>query len=88
MTKKIKLDAYEREIEDNFGKGKPVKDQKKVKRMLVDAAKNYISGKQSITIRIQKSDIEAMKEKAARMGVPYQTYINILIHRDAVSPES
>jgi predicted DNA binding CopG/RHH family protein len=40
--------------------------------------------KKSITIRISNSDIQAMKTKAAKMGVPYQTYINILIHRDAV----
>jgi predicted DNA binding CopG/RHH family protein len=40
--------------------------------------------KKSITIRISGSDIQAMKVKAAKMGVPYQTYINILIHRDAV----
>ena len=86
MKKKIKLDAYEREIEKNLHKAKPAKNQKKLKEMFVQAAKNYIAERQSITLRVQKSDLEAMKAKAAKMGVPYQTYINIVIHRDAINP--
>jgi len=86
MKKKIKLDAYEREIEKNFGKGKPVKNPKKTREMLMEAAKNYVAERQSITIRLQKSDLEAIKNKAAKMGVPYQTYLNIVIHRDAINP--
>jgi predicted DNA binding CopG/RHH family protein len=85
MKKKIKLDAYERDILKNFGKGKKLKNEKKIKTMLVQAAKNYVSERKSITIRVQNSDIEAMKLKASKMGIPYQTYINILIHKDAVS---
>ena len=84
MTNKIKLDAYEQEIEDNLEKAKPVKNMKEELRMLKEAARNHISEKKSITIRVQKSDIEAMKIKAGKMGIPYQTYINILIHRDAI----
>lgn len=85
MKKKIKLDAYERDIEKNFGKGKPVKNQKREMAMLLEAAKNYVAEKKSISIRVSNDDLEAMRYKAAKMGVPYQTYINILIHRDAVS---
>ena len=70
-----------------------VKTKKVVKKILAKkpaakAAMKRISTssnvKKSITIRISNSDIQAMKTKAAKMGVPYQTYINILIHRDAV----
>lgn len=85
MKKKIKLDAYEREIEKNLEKAKPAKNQKKLRKSLMEAAKNYVAERQSITIRVQKSDIEAMKSKASKMGVPYQTYINILIHQDALN---
>lgn len=88
MKKKIKLDAYEREIERNIGKGKPVKNEKELKKKLVQAAKNYISERKSITIRVQNRDLEALKIKAAHIGVPYQTYINILIHRDAISSQN
>lgn len=52
--------------------------------MLVQAAKNYVAEKKSVTIRIANGDLEAMRLKAQKMGVPYQTYINIVIHQDAV----
>ncbi len=38
-----------------------------------------------VSIRILTSDIDAMRKKAAKIGIPYQTYINILIHRDAIA---
>lgn len=85
MKKKIKLDAYERDILKNFGKGKKLKNKKAVNAMLVKAAKNYVAEKKSVTIRIASDDLEAMRLKAQKMGVPYQTYINIVIHRDAVN---
>lgn len=85
MKKKIKLDAYELEIEKNLHKAKPAKNQKKLRKEIVEAAKEYVATRQSITIRVMNSDIAAIKIKAAKMGIPYQTYINILIHRDAIA---
>ena len=85
MKKKIKLDKYEQEIEDNLHKMKQPRNHKQIKKMLVTAANNYFKERNPVTIRILNSDIEIMKEKAEKMGVPYQTYINIVIHRDAVS---
>jgi predicted DNA binding CopG/RHH family protein len=43
------------------------------------------SRRKAISIRLLRSDIEAIKIKAEKLGVGYQTYINILIHRDATS---
>lgn len=84
MKKKIKLDSYEREIKKNLYKAKPVKNQKANLAKLKLAKKNYIAAKKSVTIRLSEGDLEAMKLKAEKMGIPYQTYINIVIHRDAV----
>lgn len=81
--KKIKLTKYEQDIEDNLEKYIPVKNQTKVKKALVAAAKEYMKEKKPITIRVSTADIEAIKIKAEKFGVPYQTYINILIHREA-----
>jgi predicted kinase len=47
MKKKIKLDAYERDIEKNFGKGEKLKNEKEVMAMLLQAAKNYVAQKKS-----------------------------------------
>ncbi len=85
MKKKIKLDAYEREIKKNLHKTKPVQNQKANLAKPKLAVKNHIAAKKSVTIRISEGDLEAMKLKAGKMGIPYQTYINIIIHRDAIS---
>lgn len=82
--KKIKLTKYERDIEKNFEKSKRVPNQKALKAKLVEAAKEYIQNKKPITIRVAPNDITIIKSKAEKMGIPYQTYINILIHEDAI----
>ena len=51
--------------------------------MLVHAAKLHAKIKKSITLRVHEIDLEAMRLKASRLGIPYQTYINMLIHKDA-----
>jgi predicted DNA binding CopG/RHH family protein len=65
--KKIKLDAYERDIERNIGKGKKLKNEKQIRKQLIEAAKNYVAERdrkaKSVTIRLQESDIEAMRNK-------------------------
>ena len=35
----------------------------------------------NVTIRMQNSDVSAIKERAAEAGIPYQTLINSVIHR-------
>jgi len=63
---------------------KKIVAKKTVAKAAVKSVSTSSNVKKSITIRISNSNIQAMKTKAAKMGVPYQTYINILIHRDAV----
>ena len=83
MKHPVKLDPYEQDIEDSFEKQSSVKNKKSMMKMLQSAAKAQSKDKKPITIRLSLSDIEAIKIKASRLGVPYQTYINILIHKDA-----
>jgi predicted DNA binding CopG/RHH family protein len=87
MKKKTKLDKYEQEIEDNLHKIKRIKNFKTFKKSVEESAKKHVEQRKSVTIRLLSKDIEIMKEKAEQMGVPYQTYINILIHRDAISTQ-
>jgi len=79
------LDEYEQDIEDNFEKLQPIDDLNKRMFELKQAAKDYIQRKSSITIRVNERDLEAMRIKASKLGIPYQTYINMLIHKDAIS---
>lgn len=83
--KKIKLDKYEQDIENNLDEYLETSNDGNLKSLLENAAISHLNSKKSITIRLSNNDIEAMKIKASKMGVPYQTYINILIHKDAIS---
>lgn len=77
-----KLDSYEQDIEDNFEKHQKFDDKNEI-ALLRKAAKAHLNNKRSITIRVAEHDIEAIKIKASKHGLPYQTYLNMLIHTDA-----
>ena len=83
MTKKIILDAYEQDIEDNYESLQPTPNMEEEMARLMKAAKLHSKRKKSITLRVHETDLEAMRLKASRLGIAYQTYINILIHKDA-----
>ncbi|BDU60760.1 hypothetical protein FLA4_11700 [Candidatus Rickettsia kotlanii] len=51
--------------------------------MLQKFAKAHLSKKGSVTIKIAEHNIEAIKIKDSKHGLPYQTYLNMLIHSDA-----
>ena len=81
----FELDEYEQELEDNLELCNRLNssDEKLEIEKLVTAARNHLSAKKSITIRIAASDLEVMRLKASKLGIPYQTYINMVIHKDA-----
>ena len=80
MTKK--LDNYEQEIEENFESQESVLEEFNLQN-LQKAAKVHLNSKKSITIRVSLRDIEAIKIKASKLGLAYQTYLNMLIHKEA-----
>jgi len=77
-----KLDKYEEDIEDNFTKQKSIKNLQQLEQFK-NAASKHLKSKKSITIRVANQDLEAIKIKASKMGLAYQTYINMLIHQAA-----
>lgn len=87
MEKAFILDKYEQEIEDNFHEHVLSVNAKDRIEMLQQAAKTHNKRKKPITIRVHEVDLEAIKIKASKIGVPYQTYINILIHRNVTNQE-
>ena len=78
----INLDKYEQEIEDGFQDSQSIKNDKELE-IFKNAAAKHSKSKKSITIRIASHDLEAIKIKASRSGLPYQTYINMLLHQEA-----
>ena len=72
MTKEEKL------IEDKIDELKPISGKKKggIDQILKRARKN-----KSISLRISSYDLDKLKEKAERVGIPYQTLINSVLHK-------
>ena len=79
----MSLDDFEKDIENNFEKQLPMKNMSREISLLTSTAALHSKSKKSITIRVHEMDLEAIRIKASRVGVPYQTYINMLIHNDA-----
>lgn len=82
---RYKLDEYEQEIEDSFDGSRISSDNKEFISAITKAAKEYVKNKKSITLRVHSHDIEVIKIKASKLGIPYQTYINMIIHKDVLS---
>ncbi|MFN8832620.1 MAG: CopG family antitoxin [Alphaproteobacteria bacterium] len=85
MSKKTHLDDFEQDIEDHFESLSPVHDIESEMMKLRSAALSHSRRKKAITLRVHEADLEAMRIKASKLGIPYQTYINMLIHKDATS---
>jgi len=77
----MKLDKYEQDIEDNFEKHHIINDQDHMRQLKKAAIEHQ--KKQPITIHIANNDLEAIKVKASKKGMEYQTYINMVIHKAA-----
>jgi predicted DNA binding CopG/RHH family protein len=81
MNKKIILDEYESEILEAYESGKLVSSEAGVEFQAI--ARNTIKKNQKINIRIADNDLAALKRRAAREGIPYQTLIRSVLHKYA-----
>jgi len=79
--KKYSLDAYEQEILERYESGHM--ERGKVSNSLLEAARETMKKTRNINIRISENDLESIKLRAVREGLPYQTLIGSLIHRYA-----
>jgi len=85
-TKKTyRLDVEEKEILRAFESGAyvsvPQKEKMHMFAELQSAAKNTLAKTRSITLRVSDVDLHRIKVRAHREGLPYQTYINSLLHK-------
>lgn len=75
---KVKLDKYEKEIEENAENYRSISlDKKNRINSMIDEARKT----KNINIRISKYDLEKLREKSAKEGLPYQTLISSVIHK-------
>ncbi len=73
-----KLLDDEKAIENEIENLQPVSGakKKKIENIIAQAKKN-----RSISLRISNFDLEKLKEKAEKEGIPYQTLINSILHK-------
>jgi predicted DNA binding CopG/RHH family protein len=75
---KTKLDRAERAIESHASSFRPLTGEKlrRVERILAHARKD-----RSISIRLSRETLAALKRRSAREGLPYQTLISSVLHK-------
>lgn len=86
--KNLKLDPYEQEIEDAIEKGevKEIPLTKADKDRYATIARYTLERMKKdarINIRVKRSDLDTIQQKAASNGLPYQTLISTLLHHFA-----
>lgn len=83
MKKKIVLDKEEQQILRDFERGdfKSVSNSQKEKKDLEEAARNTFLKDKRINIRISSRDLEKLQKRAAKEGIPYQTFISGSLHK-------
>jgi len=79
----MKFDEAEIQILEDFERGdfKRISGFGAEKKNLEAAARNTLQKDKRINIRISSRDLEALQMRAAREGVPYQTYIASSLHK-------
>lgn len=84
--KYFELDEEEKELLEELDKGEwiPVKDQAKARKEAMEAAKNTLNKTRNINLRVSERDLQKLKAKAAREGIPYQTLASSILHRATV----
>ncbi len=74
----VKLDEYEKDIEENILKYKRASKSKvaKIEQIIKKAGE-----KRNISLRVNSQDLDQLKLKAEKEGVPYQTLISSILHK-------
>lgn len=84
--KYYELDPEEEEVLRAFEEGKlvRVKDFDKEKKLLVEAARNTSKKTKNINIRLSEKDVQKLKVRAVKEGIPYQTLASSILHKSAI----
>jgi predicted DNA binding CopG/RHH family protein len=82
-TNAMQFDKEEQQILQDFENGqfRSIRNFEAEKKELEEAARNTLQKDRRINIRISSRDLERIQMRAAREGVPYQTYISSSLHK-------
>ena len=81
--KYFELDEEERQLLEEIERGEwvPVKNLAKAKKEAMEIARNTLNKTRNINIRLSERDLQKLKAKAVREGIPYQTLASSILHR-------
>lgn len=83
---KIKLHKEEKEILEYINQGayKKLSNRKKqdILNKLQLAASDTATARKSVTLRLPVNVLEKIKDKAAKEGLPYQTFIGSILYKE------
>jgi len=79
----MQFDKEEIQILQDFelGEFRSIRNFQAEKQELEEAARTTLQKDKRINIRISSRDLERIQMRAAREGVPYQTYISSSLHK-------
>ncbi|MBW2689516.1 MAG: hypothetical protein JRC99_06265 [Deltaproteobacteria bacterium] len=79
----MQFDKEELQILNDFEQGEfqSIRNFKAEKEELETTARNTLQKDKRINIRISSRDLERLQMRAAREGIPYQTYISSSLHK-------
>ena len=80
---RLKLDEEELNILRDFERGEfeSIRNFNEEKQKLEEAARNTLQKDKRINIRISSRDLERIRKRAAKEGIPYQTLISSTLHK-------
>ena len=83
MKNPLELDEEEVQILQDFERGEftSITNFKEAKQKLEEAAAEFLQKDKRINIRISSRDLEALKKRATKEGMPYQTLISSTLHK-------
>lgn len=87
-SKNLKLDSYEQEIEDSIDVDniQPIENLEEEKKRYIHIFKEAAKAEKKearLNIRLKRSDLDNIRERASENGLPYQTLINTILHQFA-----
>ena len=81
------FDKNRKKLEADMSRRFRIGDTKRLAEALAHSAAKEKAKLKPVTIRMQPDDLEAVRRLAARKGLPYQTYIKVLL-REALRRET
>ena len=80
---KLQFSPEELQILQDFEQGEfeSIRNFRQEKRELEKSASNTLQKDKRINIRISSRDLVKIQERAAREGIPYQTFISSSLHK-------